>query len=627
MKEWHPTLVRQLQRYLDGSDPSAWSNPAHLHQLHAFLEAVSMTYLHLEHQLERLQHAYDVAAEGMFHQNIALQAHKGILSEIAQGAPLQKTLELVCRLFEQRFPDALCSILMVDESGGRLMLGAAPSLPDFYNEAVNGIPIGENVGSCGSAAYLGEPVIVSDVETDPRWSSYLELARQAGLRACWSVPLKDSAGKVLGTFAIYHRQPKEPAPEEWRWVQDFSAIVAIALERHRYERERQQLMEQLQQALQAAQAANEAKSRFLATMSHEIRTPLNGLLGMIHLAMQTAEAGKVREELGWARQSAESLRGILNDILDLSKIEAGKIEIVQAPFHLGSLLDDCIHLYQACAEEKGLELRVDAPPNVRGTFLGDGLRLRQVLSNLLANAVKFTSSGTVTLTVAETEAGIGFEVTDTGIGIPPDKQELIFAPFEQADSRVTRRYGGTGLGLTISAALVQLMGGELRVDSSPGEGSTFRFTLPLERVSPADAPPPQAPESVTGLRILVAEDNRVNRILFERLLQRHGHHVVLAADGAEAVERFRDSGPFDLILMDLQMPVMSGHDAAAQIRALEAGASRVPIIAVTAHALNGDREACLAGGFDDFLAKPIQHQELLACLERYATERRPQPVA
>lgn len=410
------------------------------------------------------------------------------------------------------------------------------------------------------------------------------------------------------------------------------AVAWLALLRGRVRARTEELAKksaELEQARHDAQSANRAKSRFLANMSHEIRTPLNGLLGMINLALQTAQQPDVREELTWARQSAEALRGILNDVLDLSKIEAGKIDITAAPFDLGELLDDCIRLCMPGAAEKGLDLRLQAPAEVRGVFLGDAMRLRQVLTNLLSNAVKFTSSGKVSLTVAAEATGIRFEVTDTGIGIPADKLELIFAPFEQADSQITRRFGGTGLGLTISAALVRLMGGDLQVESTPGEGSTFRFTLPLARGAMKETPVETPRAAIAGLRILVAEDNRVNQLVFERLLKRHGHTVIVAGNGAEAVDRFRDSGPFDLVLMDLQMPVLSGPEAVRAIREIEAGASRVPVIAVTAHALNGDREACLAGGFDGFLAKPVQLQELLACLESYGARRpseEPQPA-
>ncbi len=640
MKASNTTLIHQLERYFGSTDPRDWCCPTRLTAMEAFLNAVNATYAHLEANMERLQHAYDMATEGLFHQNLALQAHKRILEQVAQGVPLKTVLETVCRLFEQRFPDALCSILILDETGERLLHGAAPSLPDFYNEAIHGVRIGDNVGSCGSAAYLHEPVIVTDIATDPRWEGYRELAQQAGLRSCWSVPLMASPNRVLGTFAIYHREPREPSAEEWQWVRDFSGIVTLALERHHFEQERQQLVEQLQDALKRAQAASEAKSRFLATMSHEIRTPMNGILGMGQLLLQTPLTDEQCDYLRTLQSSAEHLLALLNDILDIARLESGQFTLAHTRFELPGLIRDVVLLFKAKAVQQGLSLETQIDPRVPAWVRGDPVRLRQILANLVGNALKFTHAGGITLRVqpvnppdgesahaasegAATTPLLHFAVQDTGIGIPPDRLDTIFEPFVQADSTLTRQYGGTGLGLAICKQLVEAMGGRIGVQSEPGKGSTFWFEVPLEPVdavperdtaAPAAELPPLPP-----LRVLLVEDNAINCKVAARMLEQMGCQVEIATNGREAVEKTAETA-YDLVLMDCQMPEMDGYEATRHIREREQGTGRHQlIIALTAHAFSGDRDKCLACGMDDYLEKPILRERLEATLRKWFT--------
>ena len=376
---------------------------------------------------------------------------------------------------------------------------------------------------------------------------------------------------------------------------------------------------ELEEAMVTARSASEAKSAFLANMSHEIRTPLNGVLGMLALAIEAEGDPRTREDLQWARRSAESLLGILNDVLDLSKIEAGKVELETIDFVLDTVVADSLRIARPEAARKGLRLSLEMPEALSGVYQGDPTRLLQVLNNLLSNAIKFTETGEVRLNLQPDGDRIRFSVTDSGIGIPREKLQLIFAPFEQGDTTITRRFGGTGLGLPISRALVRLMGGDLSASSELGGGSEFSFSIELPRgVLDALPGPTAAPQRVSrSMRILVAEDNQVNRRLFSRLLENAGHRAVLAADGAEALDVFRTQSPFDAILMDLQMPGISGLEAVRQIRSCPEG-ERVPIVAVTAHAMHGDREYCLANGVDDFLAKPFTAEQFHACLARCA---------
>jgi len=380
-------------------------------------------------------------------------------------------------------------------------------------------------------------------------------------------------------------------------------------------------------ASEDARLASQAKSAFLATMSHEIRTPLNGILGMVTVMANDALAPTQRTRLEVVRTSGAALLAILNDVLDLSKIESGKLVLECAPFDLGALADEARDAFAPLAIHKGLGFRLEVEDAARGVYEGDPLRLRQILANLVSNAVKFTETGEVGVRfgVAAPDGGLRLEVSDTGVGVPPDRVHTLFENFVQADSSTTRRFGGIGLGLAICRELSEAMGGDVGVEVLPGGGSRFTARLPLRRSAeaPASAPPgprdaPTVPRGAgSQLRILIAEDNPVNQLVVKTLLAQIGLEPVLVGDGAAAVAAWQ-AQDWDLILMDVQMPILDGPGATGQIRALEARSDRrrTPIVALTANVMTHQLRDYRAAGMDDIVAKPIDIARLFEAIER-----------
>ncbi len=437
-------------------------------------------------------------------------------------------------------------------------------------------------------------------------SAAMVISAVFALRATVMAPLE----RLNRAIAKAGKVPSNPRPHDelGRVITAYNSLLD-RIEAHNAE---------LEDARAQAVAAAQAKSRFLATMSHEIRTPMHGVLGTVELLRETRLSDEQRQYADVIWQSTESLLGIINDILDLSKIEAGKVRIAPTPTSPSHIAQEVAGALAATARAKGLALELTWSADTPAWIQADPLRLRQVVMNLVGNAVKFTESGRVTLALGRRDGWLEIAVSDTGIGIAPDDLSLLFQPFRQVDASTTRRHGGTGLGLSISRQLVELMGGRIEAQSRPGEGSTFRVSLPLIEAQPP-APADQGPQPLAiagGGLVLAAEDNPVNQWLLRSQLQRLGYDADIHPDGGAALAAFLRGGEYAAVITDYHMPVMDGLSLARAIRAAEAPGARIPIIGMTADAFAETVEECLRAGMDDVVTKPVALPDLGAMLAR-----------
>jgi PAS domain S-box-containing protein len=541
------------------------------------------------------------------------------LEAAVHGASLADVLKILAQTVEAILGEnARASILLLD--GKHLRHGAAPSLPDDYNQLIDGLEIGPEVGSCGSAAFSGKTVIVSDIAVDSRWANYRDAALRIGMRAAWSKPILSSQGKVLGTFGLYYRQVRTPTPAEQQTIDLLTHTAAIVIERDHETRQRLAAEQSLREAKESAEAANRSKDKFLAVLSHELRTPLTPVL-MTSASMEVDPElpASMREDISMIRRNVELETKLIDDLLDLSRITAGKLRLQPQVVDVNDIVGHVVGICRGQILEKGIRLHCDFDEKT-GSVTADSARLQQVLWNVLKNAAKFApEGGEVHVRTKRLEQDrIEICVRDNGPGIAPELMSHIFNAFEQGDAKITRQFGGLGLGLAISKALIELHDGSIRVSSDgPGKGSLFTIELPArnlaENDSPAAANRDDGARSLP-LRLLVVEDHADTARMLGKLLGAAGYLVKTATHATAALD-LAAKEKFDLLISDIGLPDVTGYELMQKLHSQYS----MKGIAMSGYGMDEDIRKSREAGFSEHLIKPINVAQLEQAIKRIAS--------
>jgi signal transduction histidine kinase/ActR/RegA family two-component response regulator len=538
-----------------------------------------------------------------------------VLEMVVAGTPLGDILTEVVRILEEQAAGMLCSILLLSEDGRRVRHGAAPSLPAAFVQAIEDQEIGPHAGSCGTAAYLRKQVVVTDIADDPLWSDYREAALAVGLRACWSTPILSRRGEVLGTFAMYYREPAAPTALHVQLIALATHLAGVAIERARTERDRLRLVSELDVQRRALESAGRQKDQILGMLAHELRNPLAAISNATALArLRLARGLDVDSPLTVLERQVRNSSRLLDDLLDVARLTRGMVQLRLAPVRLQEVVAGAVEGQRALIERRGHALTVSMPPEAV-VVEGDATRLEQAVSNLLNNAAKYSPDGSRLEVRVEREPGSGVvRVRDNGVGLSPDLLPHVFDLFVQADQSLARSHGGLGLGLPLVQNLVMLHGGTVRAFSEgPGRGSEFVVTLPVHEGAAEDpAPQPvdlsrQRQLTEPG-RVLIVEDNQDAATTLREVLLALGYEVDVVQDGATALEAAR-GGSYQVVLLDIGLPIIDGYEVARRLRA-ELRERSPTLIALTGYGMEEDRRRALAAGIQHHLTKPFAMAEL-----------------